>query len=186
LDNVYQNEGISRPYGLDGGSAVPFINKIEIFSMGNQTYSKMLLVNPIVSSASFDEHTYSDGAKVMQMITTIEYENVIYSTGTTDQIPGFGKENTENYDLNTSSLGSGSIFEIFGSSNTRETRSNTPVVDTRTLTTNEIESRQIDNVVGNVSRTATRFVDAEYETLKRTTVNSFEKNQNQVRIDGLI
>jgi hypothetical protein len=179
LDNVYQNEGISRPYGLDGRATVPFINKIEIFSMGNQNYSKMLLVNPIISSASFDDHAYSDGAKVMQMITTVEYENIIYSTGTTDQIPGFGKENTENYDLNTSSLGARSLFEIFGLGNTRESRPDTPVSITRILTPSEVESRQIDNTVGNVSRTATRFVDAEYQTLKRTTVNSFARNQSQ-------
>ena len=179
LDNVYQNEGISRPHGLDVNASVPFINKIEIFSMGNQNYSKMLLVNPIISSASFDDHAYSDGAKVMQMAATVEYENIIYSTGTTDQIPGFGKENTENYDLNTSSLGDRSLLEIFGLGNTKESRSDTPVSIERILTPSEFQSRQVDSIIGNVSRTATRFVDAEYQQLKRTTVNSFARNQSQ-------
>lgn len=98
IDDVYANYSLNRRYGLDNGSSLPFINKIEIFSMGNNEYSKMLLVNPVINSAQFDDHDYSESAKVMGLTLTIEYENIIYSAGTTDQIANFGKNNTENYD----------------------------------------------------------------------------------------
>jgi len=104
IDDVYANYSQNRRYGLDNGNSLPFINKIEIYSMGNTEYSKMLLVNPVINSAKFDNHEYSEGAKIMSLKLTVEYENIIYSAGTTDQIADFGKNNIENYDQNESLL----------------------------------------------------------------------------------
>ena len=104
-DNVYRSEGFDRAYGLDVNTVTPFLDKIEIHSMGNHRYSKMTLVNPIINSAAFDDHNYSEGAKIMETTFNVEYENIIYSTGGTDQISNFGKNNPEHYDLNASPLG---------------------------------------------------------------------------------
>lgn len=180
LDNVYQVDTLSRNYGLDNGSTVPFINKIEIYSMGNHQYSKMLLVNPVINSAKFDDHEYSDGAKVMQTTLTVEYENIIYSTGTTDQIPGFGNDNVENYDQTPSSLGTGASFETFGSSSTAISRTNAPI-SKPTLSPAEILSRQIDPIAGNVTRNIVGLTENQYQKVKQTTVNRNTLSQNQFK-----
>lgn len=178
LDNVYQVDTLTRNYGLDNGATLPFINKIEIYSMGNHQYSKMLLVNPVINSAKFDDHEYSDGAKVMQTVLTIEYENIIYSTGTTDQIPGFGKDNVENYDQTVSSLGATAPFEVFGSSSTMSSRANT-TIEKQKLTFQELAARQIDPIVGNVKQNGLTVSKAEYQKIKQATVNLTTQSQNQ-------
>ena len=104
-DNVYRSEGFDRTYGLDVNTTTPFLDKIEIHSMGNHKYSKMTLVNPVINSAAFDDHNYAEGGKIMETTFTVEYENIIYSIGDTDQIPNFGRNNPRNYDLNLSPLG---------------------------------------------------------------------------------
>lgn len=178
LDNVYQSDALVRNYGLDNGVTVPFINKIEIYSMGNHQYSKMLLVNPIINSAKFDEHEYSNDGKVMSTTLTVEYENVIYSTGTTDSIPGFGDDNIENYDQTPSSLGPSSPFEIFGSLFRTERQSDTPI-SRQTLTTQDLVSRQVDPTVGNVTRNVLSLNQNQYQQIKQTTVSRNTLNQNQ-------
>jgi len=182
LDNVYQSEGISRRYGLDSGADVPFINKIEIYSMGNHQYSKMLLVNPVIASAKFDDHEYSGGDKVMETILTLEYENIIYSTGTTDQIPGFGTDNVNGYDQTPSTLGITAPYEVFGSSSTRIPRINTPVV-ARTPSQIELTARQIDPISGNVSRNNSpglnRIDNNQYQEIKKSISNLFSNTQNE-------
>lgn len=177
LDNVYQNFGINRPYGLDTGNTFPFINKIEIYSMGNHEYSKMLLVNPIINSADFDNHDYSDGTKVMALNLTVEYESIIYSTGTTDQIPGFGDANFENYDQNFSNLGLSSLTDLLGSAPAAQSRVNTPLTSTN-LTETEISARSIDPISGNVKQNLTRITENQYVSFKKEIVNGYTENQN--------
>ena len=177
LDNVYQVDTLARNYGLDTGSTTPFINKIEIYSMGNHKYSKMLLVNPIINSAKFDDHEY-EGSKIMQARFTIEYENIIYSTGTTDQIPGFGNDNVENYDQTPSSLGLTSPFEVAGSSLTLESRSDTPKLK-QTLTTADLKARDIDSTPGNVKQNKLVLTTNQYQQVKKDTVNLNSRAQNQ-------
>ena len=178
LDDVYQNYGINRPYGLDSGlrTVVPFISKIEIYSMGNHEYSKMLLVNPVINSADFDNHDYSDGTKVMALNLTVEYESIIYSAGTTDQIPGFGGNNFENYDQNYSDLGLASLLELFGISPAAQSRANTPIT-TNTLTESELQARSVDPVAGNVRQNLTRLTENQYVSVKKEIVNGFAENQ---------
>ena len=178
LDNVYQTDTLARNYGLDNRSTLPFINKIEIYSMGNHQYSKMLLVNPVINSAKFDDHEYSDGAKIMETTLTVEYENIIYSTGTTDNIPGFGKDNVENYDQTISSLGATAPFETFGSSSTATSRTNSPI-SRQVLTSQELVARQIDPIVGNVTRNVLSLTQNQYQQVKDATVNLNTLSQNQ-------
>ena len=186
LDNVYQIDPLSRNYGLDNGSTVPFINKIEIYSMGNHRYSKMLLVNPVITSAKFDDHEYSEGGKTMQTTLGIEYENIIYSTGTTDNIPGFGDDNVENYDQTPSSLGESSPFEVFGSASTLETRVDTPIVSSAATigsvsreTAQQSAARQIDPVAGKVARNGVKLTENQYQQIKSTaTVQDLARQRN--------
>lgn len=178
LDNVYQTDSLVRNYGLDTGISVPFINKIEIYSMGNHQYSKMLLVNPVINNAKFDDHDYKDGAKVMQTALTVEYENIIYSTGTTDNIPGFGADNVENYDQTVSSLGATAPFETFGSANTATSRTNTPIAQ-QVLSSQELLARQIDPIAGNVKRNLVSLTQNQFKQVKDTAVNINTLTQNQ-------
>lgn len=177
LDDVYQNYGINRPYGLDSGNTIPFISKIEIYSMGNQEYSKMLLVNPVINTADFDNHDYSDGTKIMALNLNIEYENIIYSTGTTDQIPGFGANNPENYDQNYSDLFAARLSEFFGLFNRREPKTNTPTVSVRSQTTSETSARTVDSFSGNVNQNfQSNITNNQYVSVKKEVVNKFTEN----------
>jgi len=178
LDDVYQNYGINRPYGLDGGTNIPFISKIEIYSMGNQEYSKMLLVNPVINTADFDNHDYSDGTKVMALNLNIEYENIIYSTGTTDQIPGFGANNPQNYDQNYSDLFASTLAEFFGLFNRREPKSNTPTVSVRAQTTAERSAKTVDSFSGSASQNfESNITNNQYISVKKEIVNKFVDNK---------
>lgn len=178
LDDVYQNYGINRPYGLDGGTNIPFISKIEIYSMGNQEYSKMLLVNPVINTADFDNHDYSDGTKVMALNLNIEYENIIYSTGTTDQIPGFGANNPENYDQNYSDLFASTLAEFFGLFNRREPKPNTPTVSVRAQTTAERSAKTVDSFSGSASQNfESNITNNQYISVKKEIVNKFVDNK---------
>ena len=182
LDNVYQIDPLVRNYGLDNGSTVPFINKIEIYSMGNHQYSKMLLVNPVINSAKFSEHEYTD-SKIMETVLTVEYENIIYSTGTTDEIPGFGNENVENYDQTPSSLGITSSFEVFGSASTAARRVDTPITTQLpgigrafaavSAAENNLQraAKQIDSIVGNVTKNSSNLLENQYQQIKRVAVS---------------
>jgi hypothetical protein len=178
IDDVYANYSLNRRYGLDSGSSIPFINKIEIFSMGNNEYSKILLVNPVITNAQFDDHDYSESAKVMSLALTIEYENIIYSAGTTDQIPNFGRNNLENYDQNNSLLNAIDLSRNFvdsGSTNNRSSRPDTPV-ESVSLTSDQLSARQTDTVSGNVSRnnsnTNFNINNNQYNRIKQSIVTS--------------
>ena len=177
IDDVYANYSLNRRYGLDSGNSLPFINKIEIFSMGNNEYSKMLLVNPIINSAQFDDHDYSDGAKTMAMNLTIEYENIIYSAGTTDQISNFGANNTENYDQNSSSLDAIDLSRnLTNSVNEQTSRPDEPVASSAVATDAQTSAQQVDSVSGNVSKSYsnsnTRITRDQYNQVKQRITES--------------
>lgn len=181
LDNIYQTEGISRPYGLDNGTVVPFINKIEIFSMGNRQYSKLLLVNPVISSASFGSHEYSAGNSTMEMVTTIEYENIIYSTGSNTRAPGFGLENTQNYDVSRGTIPESVVAGRVGNDiffQQSVPQDNTPVVP-QVLNISEIQARQLDTTPGNVSGNVPKSDNQNYNSLKQNIVNQTTTDQRR-------
>jgi len=191
IDDVYANYSLNRRYGLDSGNSLPFINKIEIFSMGNNQYSKMLLVNPVINSAQFDDHNYSESAKTMTMKLTVEYENIIYSAGTTDQIANFGTNNTENYDQNTSLLDAidlsrnGSNFGLRTSNivSNRQTSVPDTLIEARSLTVDQIIARQVDPVTGNVSkrnRNSADIINADqYNQVKQDIVTVAQTQRSQ-------
>lgn len=90
LDDTYSPVRLATRYGLDTGRVGRFLSHVEIYSMANHVYTKYTLVNPLISSFDLDTHDYSEGAKMMQATMRLEYENVLYSEGSTESIPGFG------------------------------------------------------------------------------------------------
>jgi|SaaInl74LU_5_DNA_1037368.scaffolds.fasta_scaffold19713_2 hypothetical protein len=185
IDDVYANYSLNRRYGLDNGNSLPFINKIEIFSMGNGEYSKMLLVNPMINSAQFSDHEYSDAAKTMSMSLTIEYENVIYSAGTNNQISDFGKNNLENYDQNKSLLEETNLNARMSNVSIRQSADNQAIVEDTLIDSDNLAIRalnvpDIDLVSGNVSKINSNNSSTveQYEQSKSiTVVQSSQNNQ---------
>ena len=190
IDDVYANYSLNRRYGLDNGNSLPFINKIEIFSMGNSEYSKMLLVNPVINSAQFSDHEYSDAAKTMSMSLTIEYENIIYSAGTTDQISDFGKNNPENYDQNESSLEETNLnarmsnVSINRSSGNKSTVPDTVIEPRNLANPRSFIVPDIDPVSGNVSNSNSSATVEQYEQSKNAMVALFAGESNYVFPDS--
>lgn len=90
LDDTYSPVRLATRYGLDSGRTGRFLKQIELYSMGNHTYTKYVLVNPMISSFDFDTHDYSEGNKSMSASIRLEFENVLYAEGATESIPGFG------------------------------------------------------------------------------------------------
>lgn len=198
IDDVYANYTLNRKYGLDNGNSSPFINKIEIFSMGNNEYSKMLLVNPVINSAKFDDHEYSDNAKVMSLTLTIEYENIIYSAGTTDQISNFGKDNNS-YDQNDSTIESinlnsrtsnVSLRQNSGLANDVLENGQNSVPDTvvsALQTNNSSDSTNAidpDAVTGNLSKSFSADSAVDYQTSKSAIQNSRDSGNQYVFPDA--
>lgn len=111
IDDTYQSlydfRVSSDLYGLNVGNSSPFIRNIEIISMGVKEYSKMTLINPVIVSAAFDNHDYSESSKVMSLDLTIEYEGIVYDNNNSiseSPINNFGIDNDANYDQNPSPL----------------------------------------------------------------------------------
>lgn len=171
-DNVYRSERFNKAYGLDVNATSPFLDKIEIHSMGDHKYSKMTLVNPVINSAAFDDHDYKDGAKIMETTFTVEYENIIYSTGGTDQIPNFGRNNPEHYDQNISPLGGNTRnFDFFDNINALL---DTPINIADLLGSFVKDQLGIDTQAGRVGGNNNN--DSAYDIIKRLTGRSSDNN----------
>lgn len=104
VDDTYAEDKMFNRYGLDNNQTVRFIKSIDIYSMGNHKYTKYSLINPLIVSFDFDKYDYSDGAKTMETQLRVEYETVLYYEGSTENIPGFGKDSPY-YDNQFSTLG---------------------------------------------------------------------------------
>jgi hypothetical protein len=74
-----------------------FLNTIRIFSLHQKNFSEYVLINPIIKSFKHGDHKYEDSAVLMGHDMTIEYETVLYYSGTIseDTVKGFG---TVHYD----------------------------------------------------------------------------------------
>lgn len=169
INDVYDQPELNRKYGLDNNRSVPFLRSIEIYSMGNHEFSKMELVNPIIDSADFDGHNYFDGQKVMEVQLGVQYESVLYHSGTTDEIPGFGEDNAEHYDLNFSTLSENNIPGVGGILPSRPSRQNLPEI----LDAAVFAARQIDSIAGKVSGlSAQNLTPAQFFTVTRQIVSN--------------
>lgn len=103
IDDTYSPVRLATRYGLDTGKSGRFLASVEIYTMANHVYTKYVLLNPIIESFDFDTVAYEDGGKILQTTMRLQYENVLYAEGKTENIPGFGKS-SQYYDNNYSKL----------------------------------------------------------------------------------
>jgi len=174
-DDVYNDSPFSRRYGLDNKSQVPFINNVDIYSMGDKTYSKQSLINPVITSAGFTEHDYADVGRTQELSLTLEYETVLYSTGGTDNIPNFGINNTVNYDVNYTQLkneASSFILDFI-----KDKLPDTPIINT-VLSVLEIQQRTGDFSPGKVGQILTDFANRseEFDQVKKDIESAIVSN----------
>jgi hypothetical protein len=118
-----QTQNYSSAYGLDNNRPqADFFTKIEIAQMSKRTYTKYILVNPILSNWNHDSVDNSDSMGTMQNSITVNYDTVLYDRGEVEagdngEPIGFGK--TSHYDSTPSpitTLGGGDtgIFGVVG------------------------------------------------------------------------
>jgi len=69
-----------------------FLNTIRIFSLHQKNFSEYVLINPIIRSFKHGDHRYEDGNGLMSHDMTVEYETVLYYSGSIseDTVKGFG------------------------------------------------------------------------------------------------
>jgi len=80
---------LSQRYGLDNnvgssGEKHPFFNSIQVFTMSRQRFVGYTLLNPRITNWSHGDVDYEDGTTVESSMS-VEYENVLYSSGTVTQ-----------------------------------------------------------------------------------------------------
>jgi hypothetical protein len=80
--------GLNTTPDLKGGGQPYFLDSIDIFLLhknnisGSGDYTKITLINPLISSWEHDQLSQSEGNKIMANKMSIVYEDVIYETGT--------------------------------------------------------------------------------------------------------
>jgi hypothetical protein len=111
-------------WGLKGGATnpdgvkVPFFKNITVFGLNQHDFTAYTLINPMITNFAHDTYSYNEGSGIMQNRMTIDYETVVYNTGSLDGrkpdeiVTGFG--DVANYDRtrspNTSSGANGTIL----------------------------------------------------------------------------
>jgi len=104
-DNMYDSGQITTQYGMDNAKIRkrPFLRSVQIFSLHQKQFTSYILVNPVISAFSHDDHDQSDGSGTMTHSMTLMYEAVVYNTGTLklNPLPGFA---TLHYDQEPSPL----------------------------------------------------------------------------------
>ena len=74
-------------YGIYNNNVnVPFLTSIEIYSLHQQTFTQVTLINPKITEWAHDSLNQSEGSKIMQNRMSVAYENVLYDYG--QIIPG--------------------------------------------------------------------------------------------------
>jgi len=186
---VYNNIE-TRAYGLDASAAAsagyePMLRSVQIFSMGNHQYSRMQLVNPVISSADFDSHDYSEGSKTLELTLGIEYESVIYSTGDTKSIGSFGANNAQYYDTGSSNLAPANLDREGSTLVSRAPNfgalPQAPDISLTPRTVQQEAARAVDAVAGNVSSTLrgqTRFTERQFFEVLRDTVSNSTRTRS--------
>ena len=68
-------------YQLQNGQSKPFFQAIRLYSLHKRSFTEYILVRPNIKSFKFGEHNNSESTSIMQIDMTIEYETVVYNTG---------------------------------------------------------------------------------------------------------
>ena len=69
-------------YGIyDNNNKIPFLTSIEIYSLHQQNFTQVTLINPKITEWAHDSLNQSEGSKTMQNRMNVAYENVLYDYG---------------------------------------------------------------------------------------------------------
>lgn len=68
-------------YGLNNYQKDPFLESIDVYVLHQQKFTQYTLINPLISNWTHDNVTQEDGAKILTNKMSLNYENVLYSTG---------------------------------------------------------------------------------------------------------
>lgn len=70
---------------------IPYLNSIRIYSLHNKKFSSYVLVNPIIKDFGHGQHNSSEGAATLEHTMGVEYETVLYGSGsvTSSSVLGF-------------------------------------------------------------------------------------------------
>jgi hypothetical protein len=69
-------------YGIyDNNTKIPFLTSVEIYSLHQQNFTQVTLINPKITEWAHDSLNQSDGSKTMQNRMSVAYENVLYDYG---------------------------------------------------------------------------------------------------------
>lgn len=88
---------VTKTYGLDNGSTIPFFNYIIIYQMARHEYVSYKLINPIITSWNHNKLDYSD-SKTNDFSMKLKCEAIAYGSGkvSEDAPEGFGIEHYDN------------------------------------------------------------------------------------------
>jgi hypothetical protein len=103
-------------YGLNAGQTDPFFNSIDIFVLHQHRFTKMTLVNPLVTEWSHDNLDQTEPNKILSNKMTVAYESVLYNTGKIKKGSDGGQFIAHYYDQTPSplSVGGKGNSTIFG------------------------------------------------------------------------
>jgi hypothetical protein len=106
-------------YGLNAGQTVPFFNSIDVYVLHQHRFTKMTLVNPLVTEWSHDNLDQTEPNKILGNKMTVAYESVLYGTGRIKKGQDGGQFIAHYYDQTPSPLsvggkGNSSIFGAGG------------------------------------------------------------------------
>jgi hypothetical protein len=69
-------------YGIyNNNTKVPFLTSVEIYSLHQQNFTQVTLINPKITEWAHDSLNQSEGSKTMQNRMNVAYENVLYDYG---------------------------------------------------------------------------------------------------------
>jgi hypothetical protein len=91
----------------------PYLRSIRIYSLHQKSFSEYILINPVIRQFRHGQHDYSNTTSTLEHSMTIEYEHVIYNSGSVGkEVDGFA---TLHYDTRVSPLKQvGGVKSIFG------------------------------------------------------------------------
>jgi len=163
------SDGVGPPSPYSDGEKVPFFNNITVYGLWAGNYIAYTLINPLITTFNHDTYAYDDGRGTMENRMTIDYETVLYNSGTikdgdnneTGEVPGFMTD--ANYDNRDSPLeqGGSNPGDIFKRMNLMGGEGNT-LADLRTL--GQLYDGGLDTVVDSAKNAAGNF-------LKETVLN---------------
>lgn len=139
LNYKYNNDQEAFPFGFGPGATratitsdgeiTNYLSSIRIYSLHQKRFSEYVLINPVITTFRHSNHAYENTQGLMQHDMTVEYENILYNTGSvtmsrgssnqTNGVVGFGDLH---YDKTPSPLRlAGGAKSIFGTNGLLDT-----------------------------------------------------------------